>query len=302
MRLYRVMAVALCLLAGSQVLLMAQNAPFIEIHTGKHWVWVARQDQFQAHQADIEALYDYADRAFDELVRDWGVRPPQDRYSLLVYEQTGGGFAAGDIDEVHKLTGKESPGIGVSYDAFYGTAYGIKAYWAHAIMTHEMVNLFTGQVVSGGWPVDWWADHRSPFPLMTAVQIEYKLVPDVAVHHIQEGLHDPLVGMFLNLKDQYGWNLFRTAFRTAIQDGIHWDAIGENPSPLRTNYVAAYLQIGAPEDIAPILTGLVPGFDPAVVKDILRARHVWTSLPATNPHRAALHAAYLKGDYTACLK
>ena len=171
MRFYRTIAVALCLFAGSQALSTAQNAPFIEIHTGHHWVWVARQDQFQEHQADIEAFYDYADRAFDELVRDWGVRPPRERYSLLVYERTGGGFAAGDIAEVHQLTGKESPGIGVSYDAFYGTAHGLKAYWAHAILTHEMVNLFTGQVVSGGWPVDWWADHRSPFPLMTAVQI-----------------------------------------------------------------------------------------------------------------------------------
>ncbi|HLV80626.1 MAG TPA: hypothetical protein VKT32_10105, partial [Chthonomonadaceae bacterium] len=169
MRLARRMAMVVCLLVGPQALAAAQNASFLQIHTGKHWAWIARQDQYQAHQADIEALYDYADRAFDELVRDWGVRPPDERYSLLVYEQTGGGFAAGDIGEAHQLTGKESPGIGVSYDAFSNVAHGIKGYWAHAILTHEMVNLFTGQVVSGGWPVDWWADHRSPFPLMTAV-------------------------------------------------------------------------------------------------------------------------------------
>ncbi|HLV79896.1 MAG TPA: hypothetical protein VKT32_06415, partial [Chthonomonadaceae bacterium] len=123
-----------------------------------------------------------------------------------------------------------------------------------------------------------------------------------AVYHIQDGLHDPLVGMFLDLKDQYGWSLFRTAFRAAIRDGIHWDAIGANPSPLRTDYVAAYLQIGAPEDIAPVLKGFVPGFDAAVVKQILRARHAWTSLPAADPRRAELRADYLKGDYAACLK
>ena len=298
----RVAAVVVCLLAWPQALSAAQEAPFLEIHTGRHWIWVARQDQFQAHQADIEALYDYADRAFDALVRDWGVRPPRAQDSLLVYERTGGGFAAGDIGEVHRLTGKESPGIGVSYDAFYNVAHGLKAYWAHAILTHEMVNLFTGQVVSGGWPVDWWADHRSPFPLMTAVQIEYTLAPEVAIHHIRDGLRDPLVGMFLDLKDQYGWNLFRTAFRTAIQDGIRWDAIGGNPSPLRTNYVAAYLQIGAPEDIAPALSRLVPGFDAAVMKDIVRARQVWTALPAGSPRRASLRTAYLKGDYATVLK
>ena len=126
---------------------------------------------------------------------------------------------------------------------------GIKAYWAHILITHEMVNLFTGQVVSGGWPVDWWANHRSPFPLMTAVEIEYALVPQMAVFHERQGREDPLVGMFMHLKDQFGWAMFRKAFRTAIDDGIHWDAFGGNPSALRTAYVAAYLQIGAPEDI-----------------------------------------------------
>jgi hypothetical protein len=46
-----------------------------------------------------------------------------------------------------------------------------------------MVNLSTGALASGGWPMDWWADHRSPFPLMTAVQIETDLMPKVAVEH-----------------------------------------------------------------------------------------------------------------------
>ena len=156
----------------------------------------------------------------------------------------GGGFAAGDISEVRAITGKESPGIGCAYDAFSGTANGIKAYWAHILITHEMVNLFTGQIVSGGWPVDWWANHRSPFPLMTAVQIEYALVPHMAVFHERQGREDPLVGMFLQLKDQFGWAMFRKAFRTAIDDGVNWNAFGANPSALRTAYVAAYLQIG----------------------------------------------------------
>ena len=46
-------------------------------------------------------------------------------------------------------------GIGVSYDAFFNVVHGIKGYWAYVLITHEMVNLFTGQIVSGGWPVDW---------------------------------------------------------------------------------------------------------------------------------------------------
>ena len=294
-RLRRVCTVPVC---GS---IRAQAAPFVKIHEGKHWTWFARQDQYDAHKADIEALYGYADAAFDKLCDDWGLKPPKVRYVMLVNDKTGGGFAAGDIDEVHHVTGTASPGIGVSYDAFFGTAYGIKAYWAHILMTHEMGNLFTVQVVSYGWPVDWWADHRSPFPLMNAVQIETALVPEMAIHHAKDGMHDPLVVMFMRLKDQYGWHMFRKAFSTAIADGINWDRIGGNPSPLRTAYVAAYLEIGAPEDISRLLAGQVPGYDAAIVRAIL-ARKKWTTLPPNSARRATLKAAYLKGDYKASLR
>ena len=68
--------------------------------------------------------------------------------------------------------------------------------------------------------------------------------------------------MFLQLKDQFGWAMFRKAFRTAIDDGIRWDAFGANPSALRTAYVAAYLQIGAPEDIAAFWGRWSPGTMP----------------------------------------
>ncbi len=295
-------SLALCLLFLKPAPTPVQDAPFIEIHHGRHWIWVARQDQYEDHKADIESFYDYADNAYDELAKNWGLKPDIPQQFLLVYEKTGGGFASGDIGEVHKFSaGRSSSGIGISYDAFYGTTYGIKGYWAYAIMTHEMVNSFTGLIVSGGWPRDWWADDRSPFPLMTATQIEFKLIPEVSVQHIKDGLHDPLVGMFLELKNQYGWYMFRTAFQAAIHDGINWDAFGTNPSAIRTNYVAAYLQIGAPENIAPKLSGLVPGFDAAVVKDILRARKAWTALPAGSEHDA-MRKAYLSGDYAACLK
>ena len=280
----------------------AKNPPFQKIHEGKHWTWYARQDQFNDHKADIQALYDYADKAFDKLCEAWGVKPARNKYALLVMDRPGGGFATGDIGEVHAITGRQSPGIGCAYDAFFGTANGIKGYWAHILITHEMVNAFTGDIVGGGWPVDWWANHRSPFPLMTAVEIEYSLVPNMAVFHEQQGRHDPLVRMFMHLKDQYGWAMFRKAFRAAIHDGIRWDAFGANPSALRTAYVAAYLQIGAPEDISGILAPLVPGYDAEVVKDIVEARSKWAALPENSATRQTLKKAFLHGDYKAVLE
>jgi hypothetical protein len=280
----------------------AENPPFQKIHEGKHWTWYARQDQFDAHKADIAAVYDYADKAFDKLCESWGLKPAQKKYTLLVMDRPGGGFATGDISEVHAITGRRSPGIGCAFDAFSGSAYGIKGYWAHILITHEMVNNFTGQIVGGGWPVDWWANHRSPFPLMTAVEIEFALVPNMAIFHEKQGRGDPLVRMFLHLKDQYGWAMFRKAFRAAIDDGIHWDAFGGNPSALRTAYVAAYLQIGAPEDITRILAPLVPDYDAQTVKDIVEARSTWQAMPKNSSRRQTLKKAFLHGDYKAVLE
>jgi hypothetical protein len=294
-------AIVLALLSSASVA-RGQASRYQMIHEGRHWTWFARRDQFNIHRADIAALYDYADKAFDKLCDAWGMKPARDRYALLVMDRPGGGFAAGDVSEAHAITGKESPGIGCAYDAFFGRAHGIKAYWAHILITHEMVNLFTGQLVSGGWPIDWWANHRSPFPLMTAVEIEYALVPQMAVFHERQGREDPLVGMFLQLKDQFGWAMFRKAFRTAISDGIQWDSLGANPSALRTAYVAAYLQIGAPEDISGILALLVPKYDAQSVQDIVKARANWADMPAASSTRDALRAAFLKGDYKAALR
>ena len=53
-----------------------------------------------SHKADIGALYDYADKAFDKLCEAWGLKPAQDKYALLVMDRPGGGFATGDIGEV----------------------------------------------------------------------------------------------------------------------------------------------------------------------------------------------------------
>jgi len=268
----------------------------VKVHESEHWVWFAEQKKFDEHRQDIERFYDYADRAFAHLTMALGLKPLQERYALLVWHKTGGGFATGDIAEVRPVTGRPSPGIGVSYDAFFNVTHGIRGYWAYVLIAHEMVNLLTAQMVSGGWPVDWWANHRSPFPLMTAVQIEYALVPEVAVHHAKE-LTDPLGRMFVRLKDQFGWALFRKAFAAAREDGMNWDRIGQNPSALRTNYVCAYLQLGAPEELTDYLAGAVPGFDAKMVADILRARKRWRTLPEGHPKRAALHSAFLRGDY-----
>lgn len=88
----------------------------------------------------------------------------------------------------------------------------------------------------------------------------------------------------------------------SIDDGIQWDRFGANPSPLRTAYVAAYLQIGAPDDISGIFRPLIPGYNAQTVRDIVRAHSRWSGLPRESPKRRALQEPFLKGNYKAVLK
>jgi hypothetical protein len=68
----RPLAIVLTVLTTASVA-RAQSPRYQMIHEGKHWTWFARQDQFKRHRADIAALYDYADKAFDKLCDSWGL-------------------------------------------------------------------------------------------------------------------------------------------------------------------------------------------------------------------------------------
>lgn len=288
-------AISALSLAGLIAFASAQ-AQIIKIHESPHWVWYARSDQFDEHRTDIEAMYDYADKAFEALEFAWNMQPREPKYTLLVYPKPGGGFAS-DVSEVHSIPGHPKNGIGISYDAFFGTAHGIKAYWAYVLITHEMTNMFTGELVSGGWPRDWWADDRSPFPYMTAVQIELKLMPEVGISHLADGRGDPLIAMFMELKDRYGWEMFRRAFVMAIDDGINWDRFGSNPGRLRTNYVASYLEMGAQNDLSAILGPLVPNYSHLEVNAIIQAHKRWQAHDKGTDAYNRDRDAFLSGKY-----
>ncbi len=275
----------------------AQGNQFVEIHEGEHWIWFCRDDIYSAHKQAISAMFSYADKAFNTLEAAWGLKPKQEKYFLLVQSQTGGGFAAGDISEIHMVTGKPSPGIGLAYDSFFNDAHGVSGYWAVAIMTHEMVNMFTGAIVSGGWPVNWWADDISPFPYFTSIQIEFKLAPMVGVSHLEDAKNDKLIQMFTALKDQFGWEMYRRAFQAAIDDGISWPLVGKNPSPELTNYVAAYLELGARRNISSYMKGIVPNYDHVVVEAILQAHIRWHAHQEDSEAFKVAKDQFLHGKY-----
>jgi hypothetical protein len=247
----------------------------VKVHEGTHFIWYARDGLAREQKAAWEPFFGYADKAIEAIENSWNLTLPEGKFALWVHEMKGqgkDGFAAGDIGEVHDASGSLAPGIGIIFDAFTNKVYDIDGYWGYVLITHETVNLLTGQMVSGGWPLDWWADHKSPFPAMTAVDVERKLVPAVYVHHDAQFENDTLYQMFKDLKDYYGWRMFHRTFDVLKADRIDLSALGPNPGSTLTNYVCAYLEIGAEEPLTDYFKrGGVPDFDRKAV-DAIKAR------------------------------
>ena len=273
------------------------QAQTVCIHRGTTFIWYTTENIWTNHQADISAMFDYMDREFAQTVSDWGIAPPRRHYYLWVDPQTGGGFATGNIGEISDVTGQPAPGIGVAYDAYFNTAYGIKRFWAYAIGTHETQNLLTGQSLSAGWPRDWWADDKSPFPGMSAVRVEAELgLADISAAHDADFGGSRLYAMMKGLQSHYGWSIFRNAFAQVKADGIQWTALdhGYNPSAILTAYVTAYLVMGSGDTLsnldANFFNGVIPGYRSDVTAQVLSAWDNWK-------HHGGDGQSFLNGDY-----
>jgi len=193
------------------------------------------------------------------------------------------------IVEVQTITGGAATGCGfgagshcntVTGDAYYNTfndpvtGASIPAYWRYLFTLHEAINVHTG-FVSGGWPTDWWADDRSPFPNA----FDYEIMEAIGTAQNNQTLllsattqknrfdnqsqdpsgYDPEVAMFINFWTQFcqgspcsGFPAYSNAFKFVIEDGISWpnasgdtSFTGDNDySAQLSEYVIAYLQMG----------------------------------------------------------
>ena len=188
-------------------------------------------------------------------------------------------------------------------------------------MAHEFGNFYTGNILSAGWPCDWWADHgacpsvpgvESPAPASFAnvalQQINWQSSAQVSQDVDNENKNDVLFVMFRDkLIGKYGIGMFKTAFNAARQDLMDWTKIdsGKNPSGLLTNYVAAYLTIGANTDLSPIFNNYanqpypsgMTGFDGKVMNDIIAARNLIYNATYQGKDVTAAWNAYRTGKY-----
>jgi hypothetical protein len=231
----------------------------------------------------------------------------------------------------------EQDSVGVTGDAFVNTFANpqsgqvIPGFWGYLLSLHETVNTLTGQI-GGGWPTDWWADHRSPFPNMMDEQVlsylgtkygNQTLKNAAGAQHERfadptQSSYDSEVAMFDNLFSSYGgFAAFSKFFGLVTKDGLQWVPVSQDPtytpdnnqSALLSEYVIAYLALsfGTTSDITPTFTNAGVGtkdtkiqnysVSPAAVKAIASAHCSIAAAAGANVNVAAQLSALQQGNY-----
>lgn len=278
------------------IMLYIRPDGYVLVYQGKYFDWYAYRSTWDKYKSYYLSQIDYPDQVYEQLVEILGidviVDTPDHRLYLLVDQRTGGAFATGYISEIGK-----GPGIGVAYDAWFNIYFG-EDYWSTELIAHEVVNLFTGQIAAG-WPVDWWADTRSPFPYAIKIIVEQNLGHfDAAEASLRSA--DPLAKMFLQFTLTYGSNIYSRLLQTIRSDGwLQW--LTPNPSKLLSEYVAAYLSLAAGVNLADQINsvfstvGITYQLDPEVVQDICNYRQYLQQFPRDDPK----WESFRHGDLTA---
>jgi hypothetical protein len=229
---------------------------YVLVYESASTKWCVDANMWAAHSADIDNFFSYGDAVYAKLQSIFDIHPGE-KFVYQVLNITGGAATSSDFGLGDMVTGDAF--YNVDYDPVSGRA--IPGFWGYLLTLHEAINDFTG-LVTPGWPPDWWADHRSPFPnaldILLLEQIGTELgnqaLLDAASYQnyrfgdpAQSG-YDSEVGMFLSLYDEYGgYAAFTGAFQLIQEDRLNWDTVAPHAghaSPLLTEYVLAYLQLG----------------------------------------------------------
>jgi hypothetical protein len=213
---------------------------YVLVYRSKYWKWYAYESTWEKHLNYYQTQLSYPDKVYEELSSLLGLNlvdmVPDKKLYLMVWNQTGGGYAS-------KLIGKigKGPGIGISYDAWYNPYSGNDT-WSFELIAHEAVNVFTGYVITG-WPIDWWAN-TSPFPYALKIIVERKTGHKQAANKSLKDA-DSLVRFFLRLMRRFGDDIYDRLLKKIASDGWRsWSSLKSgNPSSVLSEYVAAYLSL-----------------------------------------------------------
>jgi hypothetical protein len=238
----------------------ACSATETEVYRSSKTVWCVEQSVITKYGAFPQEFFPFGDNVIDEMPALFKV-PPAGIYTFEASVPNGGAH-----------TGSECCNLGVTVtgDAFYNDAYNAKGFWGYLLSLHETINDWTGQV-SSGWPTDFWADHVSAFPNSMDWHIMATLGQKdndnnlIAASAGQKARFypggdsvDPRVGMFDQIFDlpNYGYDGLSRVFGWVESDKVSWDNLGvPNPDVKRTEYVMAYLSLGAGKPVTSIMKG-----------------------------------------------
>jgi hypothetical protein len=259
------------------------KANYINVYSSKYSMWCVEETFWQSSEK-IKNFFAYYDGAVAQLISLFHVEIELP-IVVEITTPTGSACACGP------RFGKKNA-IRITGDAFTGsfvnpqTKQVVPGFWGDLLTLHETLNLFTGKVGGGGWPTDWWADHRSPFPNAMDEQVlryvgnlqnNQTLKDAAAAQRVRfadpsQKSFDRQVLMFDNLFDRFGgFGGFSRFFRLVQEDGIRWPVVGRDPtysgddnhSEQLSEYVIAYLSLafGTEMDLTPIFAESGVGTD-----------------------------------------
>lgn len=227
------------------------------VHVSGNLVWCADPTFWSQHSSQVQPYYSWGDQLIPTIEKNFGLSS-SDTFYIVIDAPNGGASTPTPY----------GPGINITGDAFYDTAYNVYGFWAYLLITHEFINQWTG-LVTAGWPTDWWADHRSPFPnsmdAFVLAQLGQNQAAAAQSARFQPGgdSADPEVVMFNNFMNNYGqWGFVQRLVQYMRGDGMQWTNLRDppnyntqttfvsgNPSALLADYVTAYLSLSAAQDV-----------------------------------------------------
>jgi hypothetical protein len=135
--------------------------------------------------------------------------------------------------------------------------------FCYGIIAHELCNLFTGERVSGGWPTEWWANHRSPFPTMITNQAIRRIVPEY--YKGWGDYNDPLLIMYDRLYSEYS-GMFPRMFQKMRELNVR---LSEYEEPYLSHVVYYFMFYGAGKQLGNyFVVPPMPPINPGWIQEI----------------------------------
>ena len=121
--------------------------------------------------------------------------------------------------------------------------------YTHWILAHETSNLLTAVCVSYDWPLTWWANSSSPFPILSSLEAMRTMGLTGEAAFMESILStETCYSMFRNLLTDFGWPLFQNLFQLLRTDRVNLAAVDSSYT------VADYLQRAAGQNLATYFT------------------------------------------------